>query len=77
MDEQVFQTLAHCVERAHLQFDGVVAAPFASALAALEEDEMDLGCHLHRHGRRLDLGGGVSPAAAWSTSTAWRSAAAT
>ena len=43
VSEAVFQTLGACVERAHLQFEGVVAAPFASALAALEEDEMDLG----------------------------------
>ena len=57
--ETVFHTLGACVERAHLQFEGVVAAPFVSALAALEEDEMDLGARLHRHGRRLDLGGGV------------------
>ncbi len=59
IDEQVFQTIAHCVERAHLQFDGVVAAPFASALATLEEDEMDLGAILIDMGRRLDLAGGL------------------
>lgn len=50
--DQAFQTLSHCVERAHLQFHGVVAAPFSSALAALEEDEMDLGCVC------IDMGGG-------------------
>jgi cell division protein FtsA len=50
--DQAFQTLSHCVERAHLQFLGVVAAPFSSALAALEEDEMDLGCVC------IDMGGG-------------------
>ena len=58
------------------EFEGVVAAPFASALAALEEDEMDLGCVC------IDMGGGstsaaVFPAARWCTSTACRSAAAT
>ncbi|MGH6955950.1 MAG: cell division protein FtsA, partial [Caulobacteraceae bacterium] len=52
MDEGVFQTIAHCVERAHLEFEGVVAAPFASALATLEDDEMDLGAVL------IDMGGG-------------------
>ena len=72
----VFQTLGHCVERAHLQFDGVVAAPFASALAALEDDEMDLGAIC------IDMGGGSTSVAVysggtWSMSTAWRSAAAT
>jgi len=34
MNEAVFHTLGHCVERAHLEFRGVVAAPFASGLAA-------------------------------------------
>ncbi len=60
MDEQVFQTIAHCVERAHLQFEGVVAAPFASALATLEEDEMDLGAIL------IDMGGGSTSLAVYS-----------
>jgi cell division protein FtsA len=60
MDESVFQTIAHCVERAHLQFDGVVAAPFASALATLEEDEMDLGAIL------IDMGGGSTSLAVYS-----------
>ncbi|MFZ5670146.1 MAG: cell division protein FtsA [Pseudomonadota bacterium] len=58
--ETVFQTLGHCVERAHLQFEGVVAAPFVSALAALEEDEMDLGAIC------IDMGGGVTSAAVFS-----------
>ena len=57
MDEAAFATLGHCLELAHLQLDGVVASPFASALAALEDDEMDLGCIC------IDMGGG-------STSTA-------
>jgi cell division protein FtsA len=60
IDEQVFQTIAHCVERAHLQFEGVVAAPFASALATLEEDEMDLGAIL------IDMGGGSTSLAVFS-----------
>ena len=60
IDELVFQTLSHCVERAHLQFDGVVAAPFASALAALEEDEMELGAIL------IDMGGGSTSVAVYS-----------
>ena len=57
VSETVFQTLAACVERAHLQFEGVVAAPFVSALAALEEDEMDLGSVC------IDMGGGSTSAA--------------
>ena len=57
VSETVFQTLSHCVERAHLEFEGVVAAPFVSALAALEEDEMELGCIC------IDMGGGTTSAA--------------
>ncbi|HEY3797944.1 MAG TPA: cell division protein FtsA [Caulobacteraceae bacterium] len=60
IDEAVYQTLAHCVERVHLQFEGVVAAPFASALAALDDDEMDLGAIL------IDMGGGSTSAAVFS-----------
>ncbi|CAN5183466.1 cell division protein FtsA [soil metagenome] len=57
INENFFQTIGHCVERAHLQFEGVVAAPFASALAALEDDEMDLGCVC------VDMGGGSTSVA--------------
>jgi cell division protein FtsA len=57
ISETFFQTIGHCVERAHLQFEGVVAAPFASALAALEDDEMDLGCIC------VDMGGGSTSVA--------------
>ncbi|HEY5071530.1 MAG TPA: cell division protein FtsA [Caulobacteraceae bacterium] len=60
MNEAVFHTLGHCVERAHLQFEGVVAAPFASALAALEEDEMELGAIC------IDMGGGSTSTAVYS-----------
>ncbi len=58
--EAVFQTLEACVERAHLQFEGVVAAPFVSALASLAEDEMDLGAVC------IDMGGGTTSAAVFS-----------
>ncbi|HZL00624.1 MAG TPA: cell division protein FtsA, partial [Caulobacteraceae bacterium] len=60
INENVFQTIGHCVERAHLQFEGVVAAPFASALAALEEDEMELGAIC------IDMGGGSTSVAVYS-----------
>ena len=60
VSEAVFQTLGACVERAHLQFEGVVAAPFVSALAALEEDELDLGAVC------IDMGGGSTSAAVFS-----------
>jgi len=58
--ESVFHTLGACVERAHLQFEGIVAAPFVSALAALEEDEMNLGAVC------IDMGGGSTSAAVFS-----------
>jgi cell division protein FtsA len=60
MSENAFQTLGHCLEMVHLQFDGVVAAPFASALAALEDDEMDLGCIC------IDMGGGSTSVAVFA-----------
>ena len=60
ISESVFQTLGHCVERAHLQLEGVVASPFASALAALEEDEMELGSIC------IDMGGGSTSVAVFS-----------
>ena len=37
------RNLETCIERCHLQLDEVVATPFASANAALIEDERDLG----------------------------------
>jgi cell division protein FtsA len=52
ISETAYQTLSYCVERAHLQLEGVVAAPFVSALASVEDDEMDLGCIC------IDMGGG-------------------
>ncbi|MET3525161.1 cell division protein FtsA [Phenylobacterium koreense] len=60
VSEAAYQTLGACVERAHLQFEGVVAAPFVSALAALEEDEMDLGAVC------IDMGGGSTSAAVFA-----------
>ncbi len=60
MTESMFHMLGYCVERAHLEFRGAVAAPFASALAALEDDEMDLGCIC------LDMGGGSTSVAVFS-----------
>jgi cell division protein FtsA len=59
MAEASFAALSHCLELAHLDLQGVVAAPLASSLAALEEDEMDLGCVC------IDMGAGVTSAAVW------------
>ena len=58
--ETAWATLGQCVEMVHLQLEGVVAAPFASALAALEEDEMELGCVC------VDMGGGSTSAAVFA-----------
>ncbi len=60
MADGAFQTLGHCLELAHVQLQGVVAAPFASALAALEDDEMELGCIC------IDMGAGSTSAAVFS-----------
>ena len=60
MGETAFATLCHCVELAHLSLEGVVAAPFASGLAALEEDEMDLGAIC------IDMGGGSTSVSVFS-----------
>jgi cell division protein FtsA len=60
ISEAMFQMLGFCIERAHLEFRGVVAAPFASALAALEDDEMDLGCIC------IDMGGGSTSVAVFA-----------
>lgn len=60
ISESAFQTLSYCVERAHLQLEGVVAAPFVSALATVEDDEMDLGCIC------IDMGGGSTAVSVFS-----------
>lgn len=60
ISETAFDTLGYCIERAHLQFEGAVAAPFVSALSALEEDEMELGCVC------VDMGGGSTSVAVFS-----------
>jgi cell division protein FtsA len=60
MAETAFATLGHCIDLAHLNMDGVVAAPFASGLAALEEDELDLGALC------IDMGGGSTSVAVFS-----------
>ncbi|HEX4097953.1 MAG TPA: cell division protein FtsA, partial [Caulobacteraceae bacterium] len=60
INEAAFNTLGHCIERAHLQFEGAVAAPFCSALSALEDDEMELGSIC------VDMGGGSTSVAVFS-----------
>lgn len=48
------RNLELCIQRCHLEVAGMVAAPYASGLAALVEDEMDLGVTL------VDMGGGTT-----------------
>jgi len=59
MAESAFLGLSHCLELAHLDLQGVAATPVVSSLAALEDDEMELGCVC------IDLGGGTTTAAVW------------
>jgi cell division protein FtsA len=48
------RNVATCVERCHLDIEAVVAAPYASGLACLVEDEVDLGVTI------VDMGGGTT-----------------
>lgn len=50
----LLRNLAHCVGRCHLNITRYVVAPYASGLACLEQDEMELGVTL------IDMGGGVT-----------------
>lgn len=43
-----------CINRAHLSVEGMVATPYASGLAALVDDEVELGC------AAIDMGGGTT-----------------
>jgi len=48
------RNLETCVQRAHLDVDRVVLSPYASGLATLVEDEMELGAAC------IDMGGGTT-----------------
>ena len=48
------QNVASCVERSHLDISALCSASYASGLACLVEDEMDLGCTV------IDMGAGVT-----------------
>jgi cell division protein FtsA len=54
------RNLGVCIERCHLEMAGLAVAPYASGLASLVEDEMDLGVTL------IDLGGGTTSVAVFS-----------
>ena len=48
------RNLQLCIERGHLGVEGMCISPYASGLACLEEDEMDMGVIC------LDMGGGTT-----------------
>lgn len=48
------RNMAACVERSHLDISALCVSPYAAGLAALVEDETDLGCTV------VDIGGGVT-----------------
>ncbi len=51
------RNLSTCIERCHLDVECVVVGPYASGLACLVEDEIDLGATI------IDLGGGTTSVA--------------
>ncbi|MEE9314740.1 MAG: cell division protein FtsA [Rhizobiaceae bacterium] len=48
------RNLENCINRSHLSVAGMVAAPYASGLAALVDDEARMGCAC------IDMGGGTT-----------------
>lgn len=50
----ITRNLAHCVNRCHLNIEEYIAAPYASGLSVLEEDEKQLGVTV------VDMGAGVT-----------------
>lgn len=56
----LLRNLGHCISRCHLEVTNYVAAPYASALACMEEDEKELGATM------IDLGGSITGYAAFS-----------
>ncbi|CAD7023658.1 cell division protein FtsA [Pseudorhizobium endolithicum] len=53
-ERAMLKNLELCVNRAHLSVEGMVATPYASGLAALVDDEVELGC------AAIDMGGGTT-----------------
>lgn len=48
------RNISSCIESSHLDITALCAAPYASGLACLVEDEMDMGCAV------VDMGGGTT-----------------
>ena len=53
-ERMAIKNIELCVNRAHLSVEGMVATPYASGLAALVDDELELGC------ATIDMGGGTT-----------------
>jgi cell division protein FtsA len=53
-DAGALRNMASCVERSHLDISALCVSAYASGLASLVEDEMDLGCTV------IDVGAGVT-----------------
>jgi cell division protein FtsA len=53
-ERATLKNLELCINRAHLSVEGMVATPYASGLAALVDDEVELGC------AAIDMGGGTT-----------------
>lgn len=53
-DNNPLRNIANCVERSHLDITGACVDSYASGLACLVEDELELGCTV------IDIGGGTS-----------------
>ena len=53
-EEGALRNMATCVERSHLDITALCADSYASGLACLVEDEINLGCTV------IDIGGGVT-----------------
>jgi len=54
------RNLTHCVARCHLESSGIVISPYAAGLAALVEDEMELGATV------IDMGAGTTSVAVFN-----------
>ena len=53
-DEAPLRNLENCINRSHLSVQAMVAAPYASGLSVLVEDEARMGCAC------IDMGGGTT-----------------
>jgi len=53
-ERTALKNLELCINRAHLSVEGMVATPYASGLASLVDDEVELGC------AAIDMGGGTT-----------------